>query len=187
MTSTVLVLASASPRRADLLRQAGIAFEVVAADVDETLHAGETPEDYVRRLASDKAVRVASAYPGRRVLGADTTVVVDGDVLGKPVSASDATRMLERLSGRSHRVLTGLCLVEPGGTLRTAVAITTVEFLPLDAAQIAAYVASGEPMDKAGAYAIQGGAGQFVRRIDGDLSNVIGLPVQIVTDLLRGL
>ena len=187
MTATGLVLASASPRRAALLREAGIAFEIDAADVDETVLPHEAPIDYVQRLAAAKAAHVAQAHPGRPVLGADTTVVVDGEVLGKPRDPAEAVAMLGRLSGRSHLVITGVCLIAPGRPPRTAVAATTVEFLPLDAAQIADYVATGEPMDKAGAYAIQGGAGRFVRRVDGDLANVIGLPVTVVTELLRGV
>jgi septum formation protein len=182
-----LVLASASPRRAELLRAAGIPFEVAVADVDESQHPGEDAETYVRRVAAAKAARVAASHPGRLVLGADTTVVLDGEVLGKPRDGTEATSMLQRLSGRSHRVLTGLCLIAPAGRIQITVAATTVEFLPLDAAQIADYVATGEPMDKAGAYAIQGGAGRFVRRVDGELANVVGLPISVVTELLRGV
>jgi len=180
MTPRPLVLASGSPRRADLLRQAGIPFEVSAPDVDETLHPGEAPEAYVRRLAEAKARRVAAAHPGRVVLGADTTVVVDGEVLGKPQDAADAARMLESLSGRSHLVLTGVCLIGPAGDARTDAAVTTVEFRPLSAAEIADYVRSGEPMDKAGAYAIQGGAAGFVTRLDGPYDTVVGLPVALI-------
>ena len=186
MPAEALVLASASPRRAELLRAAGIPFEVVAADVDERQHAGEDAESYVRRLAGAKAVRVASAYPGRAVLGADTTVVVDGEVLGKPRDAAEAASMLRRLSGRNHEVLTGVCLIGRDGHAETAVASTTVEFRPLTPAEIEAYVASGEPMDKAGAYAIQGGAGPFVSRIDGDYDNVVGLPVALIQAMCRG-
>lgn len=175
-----LLLASASPRRAELLRAAGIRFEVVPADVDERQHDGEDAESYVRRLAAAKASWVAASHPGRAVLGADTTVVVDGEVLGKPGDAAEAEAMLERLSGRSHRVLTGVCLIGPDGRAETAVDSTTVEFRPLTNAEIAAYVASGEPMDKAGAYAIQGGAAAFVTRIDGDYDTVVGLPVALI-------
>jgi len=181
----VLVLASASPRRAELLRAAGIRFEVVTADVDERQHDGEDAEAYVRRLATAKAGRVAGAYPGRAVLGADTTVVVDGDVLGKPRDAGDAIAMLSRLSGRSHLVLTGVCLIDPLGRAETAVAATTVEFRPLLAVEIDSYVASGEPMDKAGAYAIQGGAGPFVMRVEGAYDNVVGLPVALIQAMCR--
>ena len=185
MTPAVLVLASGSPRRAELLRAAGIPFEPAAADVDETQHPGEEADAYVLRLAKAKAGRVAAVYPGRTVLGADTTVVVDGDVLGKPADAADAAAMLRRLSGRSHLVLTGVCLIGPGGGQETAVASTQVEFRPLTGDEIDRYVASGEPMDKAGAYAIQGGAGGFVTRIDGEYDNVVGLPVALVQAMCR--
>ena len=175
-----LVLASASPRRAELLRAAGIPFEVVPADVDERQQAGEDAGTYVQRLATAKAAHVAQTHPGRAVLGADTTVVVDGEVLGKPLDGREAVAMLGRLSGRSHRVLTGVCLIGADGRAETSVAVTTVEFRPVTAAEIERYVASGEPMDKAGAYAIQGGAGDFVTRIDGDYDNVVGLPVALI-------
>jgi septum formation protein len=180
MTPAPLVLASASPRRAELLRAAGIPFEVAVADVDERQVPGEEAESYVRRLAVAKAASVAAAHPGRAVLGADTTVVVDGDVLGKPQDAPDAAALLRRLSGRSHLVLTGVCLIDAAGGAQTAVASTRVHFRQLSDADIQEYVASGEPMDKAGAYAIQGGAGGFVTRIDGDYDNVVGLPVALI-------
>ena len=185
MPPDVLVLASASPRRAELLRAAGIRFEVVTADVDERQHSGEDAESYVRRLAAAKATRVAAAHPGRAVLGADTTVVVDGDVLGKPADAAEAATMLARLSGRSHLVLTGVCLIDPTGHADASVAFTTVEFRPLLADEIEGYVATGEPMDKAGAYAIQGGAGPFVTRIEGAHDNVVGLPVALIQAMCR--
>ena len=185
MTGRPLILASGSPRRAELLRQAGIRFEVSAPDVDETLYPGEAPEAYVRRLAAAKARHVAASHPGRLVLGADTTVVVDGEVLGKPRDAADATRMLGQLSGRSHLVLTGVCLIGPAGETRIEAAVTTVEFRPLENAEIAGYVDSGEPMDKAGAYAIQGGAAGFVTRLDGEYSNVVGLPVALILGMCR--
>ena len=185
MPPDVLVLASASPRRAELLRAAGIRFEVVTADVDERQHSGEDAESYVRRLAAAKATRVAAAHPGRAVLGADTTVVVDGDVLGKPADAAEAATMLARLSGRSHLVLTGVCLIDPTGHADASVAFTTVEFRPLLADEIEGYVATGEPMDKAGAYAIQGGAGPFVIRIEGAHDNVVGLPVALIQAMCR--
>jgi len=186
MTDRPLILASGSPRRAELLRQAGVRFEVSAPDVDETLCAGEAPEAYVRRLAAAKARHVAASHPGRLVLGADTTVVVDGEVLGKPRDAADAARMLGQLSGRSHLVLTGVCLIGPAGETRIESAVTTVEFRPLEDAEIAGYVDSGEPMDKAGAYAIQGGAAGFVTRLDGEYSNVVGLPVTLILGMCRG-
>ena len=181
------MLASASPRRAELLRAAGIPFEVAVADVDESQHPGEDAEAYVRRVAAAKAARVAASHPGRPVLGADTTVVLDGEVLGKPLDAAEAVAMLGRLSGRSHRVLTGVCLIGADGRAETSVACTTVEFRAVTASEIERYVASGEPMDKAGAYAIQGGAGGFVTRIDGDFDNVVGLPVALIQAMCRGL
>jgi septum formation protein len=187
MTAEVLVLASASPRRAELLRAAGIPFDVAVADVDETQHPGEAADAYVRRLAAAKASRAAATHPGRQVLGADTTVVLDGEVLGKPHDAAEAASMLRRLSGRSHRVLTGVCLIGPGARQETAVASTAVEFRPLTDDEIERYVASGEPMDKAGAYAIQGGAAAFVTRIDGDYDNVVGLPVGLIQAMCRGV
>ena len=186
MTSTVLVLASASPRRAELLRAAGIPFEVTVADIDETQHAGEDAETYVRRLAHEKAARVAGLRPGRTVLGADTAVVVDGEVLGKPRDAAEAVEMLSRLSGRSHRVLTGVCLIDPSGWAQVDIGSTLVEFRRLSEAEIDAYVASGEPMDKAGAYGIQAGARGFIARIDGDVDTVVGLPVGLIQAMCRG-
>ena len=198
-----LVLASASPRRAELLRAAGIAFDVVIANVDESIRPGETPAQHVARLAEEKAFRVLPQAGTRPVLGADTVVVVDGDILGKPADAADARRMLRTLSGRQHQVVTGVALIgepaEPGPrvtgagvayvpdsiTVRDGIDVTTVEFAPLTDEEIAAYVSSGEPMDKAGAYAIQGVASRFVTRIEGSYSNVVGLPVALVYDLCK--
>ena len=177
------MLASASPRRADLLRAAGIDFDVVVADVDESIRPGESPSDYVRRLAEAKAVRVRQQATERPVLGADTVVVVGQEILGKPDDAADAARMLRLLSGRSHIVLTGVALIGTGR--HTDVATTVVEFAALNETEIAAYVASGEPMDKAGAYAIQGLASRFVTAIEGSYSNVVGLPVALVYDLCK--
>jgi len=195
-----LILASGSPRRAQLLRAAGIAFEVAVAGVDEALRPGEAADRYVRRLAEAKASAVARTCPDRPVLGADTVVVVDGEVLGKPRDAADAGRMLRLLSGRTHHVLTGVCVIgpdvggpaepgaRPGGRALTParlveVASTAVEVAPLQPDEIAWYVASGEPMDKAGAYAIQGLASRFVTRIDGSYSNVVGLPIALVSQM----
>jgi septum formation protein len=181
-----LILASASPRRAELLRQAGIAFEVMPADVDESTVAGERPADYVRRLAEAKAMAVAGRVGGALVLAADTTVVAGGEILGKPVDIADARRMLRALSGRTHDVLTAVTLGRRSpAVLETDVAITTVEFASVSEAEIEWYVGTGEPMDKAGAYAIQGLASRFVTRIAGSYSNVVGLPVALVYALLR--
>ena len=174
----MLVLASQSPRRAEILRQAGIPFTARAASVDETPLAGEKPEDYVRRLAEWKALAVYAARD-ETVLGADTVVVVDGEMLGKPADAAGARRMLARLSGRRHEVITGICL-RRGAELIRDCAVTEVWFAPMSAHEIDEYVSSGEPMDKAGAYAIQGRAAKFIERIDGCYFNVVGLPVALV-------
>jgi len=174
----MLVLASQSPRRAEILRQAGIPFIVRAAAVDETPLAGETPSDYVQRLAEWKALAVP-ATPDETVLGADTTVVIDGEMLAKPADAADARRMLTLLSGRRHEVMTGICLKRAGGVVRDC-AVTQVWFAPLTPLEIDAYIASGEPMDKAGAYAIQGLASKFIRKVDGCYFNVMGLPIALV-------
>jgi septum formation protein len=165
-----------------LLRAAGFEFDVVTAGVDESLRAGESPDAYVRRLAEAKAREVAQRHRDRPVLGADTVVVCGAAILGKPVDAGDARRMLRMLSGRRHVVMTGVCL-HHAGSCRGVVAETTVEFATLTDAEIDWYVASGEPSDKAGAYAIQGLASRFVTSIQGSYSNVVGLPVSLVYDL----
>lgn len=184
----MLILASQSPRRAELLRNAGIAFEARPADVDETLRAGEEPIRYVKRLAQEKALAVLeNSADGAVVLGADTTVVMDGECLGKPLDEDDAQQMLRRLSGRTHQVITGVCVAwRDGGLARCEVEaeVTEVEFAAMSSADIAAYVASGEPMDKAGAYAIQGRASRWVPRIRGCYFNVVGLPVARVCAML---
>lgn len=179
-----LVLASASPRRAELLRAAGFTFDVDPPSVDETRRPGEPADRYCERLAREKAAAVAGRAGERVVVAADTVVAVGAEVFGKPVDALDATRMLEALAGRRHQVLTGVA-VAAGGHVACAVERTEVEFTPLTAEEVAWYVASGEPMDKAGAYAIQGLASLFVARIDGSYSNVVGLPVATVYRLVR--
>jgi septum formation protein len=176
-----LVLASQSPRRSELLRGAGISFRVQVADVDETPLRGEQAASYVKRLARAKA----QAVTGELVLGADTVVVVDSQILGKPIDHQDATRMLRLLSGRSHEVITGICLA--GRQVTVDHEITKVFFDELTENEIADYVASGEPMDKAGSYAIQGLASCFIPRIEGSYSNVVGLPVELVYRRLRAL
>jgi septum formation protein len=181
----VLVLASQSPRRAEILRQAGIPFTVRCAAVDETPLAGEKPEDYVRRLAEWKA-RAVEAAPGEIVLGADTTVVIEGRMLGKPADQADARRMLELLSGRRHQVMTGICLKRGAESVRDG-EVTEVRFAPMAAAEIDAYAASGEPMDKAGAYAIQGLASKFIEGLNGCYFNVVGLPVALVYKHLKAM
>jgi len=179
-----LVLASASPRRAELLRAAGIDFEVQPANVDETNATGELPDEYVARLAEAKARLVYEQDVRRTVLAADTAVVVDAHVLGKPLDESDASRMLRMLSGRTHEVLTAVSVFHPGQIVDTRVDATTVEFAQLSDTDINWYVSSGEPMDKAGAYAVQGLASRFVTRIEGSYSNVVGLPVALVYQML---
>jgi septum formation protein len=179
----MLVLASQSPRRSEILRQAGIPFTVRVADVDESPLPGEMPPAYVRRLAEAKA-RAVLAAPDETVLGADTTVVIDGEILAKPADAADARRMLALLSARRHEVLTGICL-RRGEQAVCDHAVTAVVFAPLTEREIAEYVASGEPMDKAGAYAIQGLASKFVERIEGDYFNVMGLPVALLYRKLK--
>ena len=188
-----IVLASASPRRQELLRNAGIPFTAQPADIDETPLAGESPRDCTERLAREKALAVFQRDPRRCVLGADTIVVVDGAILGKPRDAEDATRMLRLLSGRTHEVITGVCLVGPvvsgqcsvASHTKTASETTLVTFCKLSDEEIRFYVATGEPMDKAGAYAIQGVASRWIPRIEGDYSNVVGLPMALVYRLLR--
>ena len=184
-----IILASASPRRAELLGAAGIAFDVVPANVDETPRAGESPEPYVRRLADAKVRDIASRTRDRVVLAADTTVIIDGQMLAKPRDEDDAKRMLYLLSGRVHEVLTAVavyCGSLMAGPL-VEVERTEVEFAPLTEFEIDWYVATGEPRDKAGAYAIQGYASRFVTRIDGSYSNVVGLPIALVYQMLKDL
>ena len=179
-----LVLASASPRRAELLRNVAIPFTVVPAHVAEQPAAHEEPADYAQRLARDKARAVFARHPRSAVLGADTVVVIDQHLLEKPTDKADAARMLRLLSGRTHQVITGVCLVAPDFE-QTEAEITQVVFSRLSEREIAAYVASGEPMDKAGAYAIQGMASRWVERIEGCYFNVVGLPVARVYRMLR--
>lgn len=182
---TPIVLASSSPRRAALLTAAGIPFEASPPEVDESLRDGESPERYVRRLAVEKAEAVARRHPGRIVLGADTTVVFEDEVLAKPMDEADAARMLRALSGRVHQVITGVAVAGPAGT-HEAPAFTEVGFRALGDDEIARYIATGEPMDKAGAYGIQGRAAAFVTKVDGSYTNVVGLPVALVCRLLMG-
>jgi len=181
-----LVLASASPRRAELLAAAGFGFVVCPADVDESMYAGEDPVVYALRVARDKARVVAASCTGAWVIAADTIVVLDGEVFGKPADAADAGRMLRRLSGRTHSVVTGT-VVRRGDVERFDADTTQVRFADLSEEDIAWYVASGEPQDKAGAYAIQGLASRFVPAIDGSYGNVVGLPITMVCRLLREL
>jgi septum formation protein len=179
-----LILASSSPRRQELLREIGISFQVHAANINEDQIAGETPIAYALRLAREKAQAVAAHYPQSYVLGADTIVVVDGEVLGKPKDRRDAARMLRLLSGRGHEVTTAVSLVAQGTPVETRASTTKVYFREIAEDEIQRYIAGGEPMDKAGAYAIQGGASRWADRIEGEFSNVVGLPLSLVTDML---
>jgi nucleoside triphosphate pyrophosphatase len=191
----MLVLASASPRRQELLRQAGIVFTVQPAHIDETPLVGESPRAYAERLAREKALTVWKIRPKDLVLGADTIVVVDEEILGKPRDADDATRMLRLLSSRTHDVITAVCVVKPvhpepttdNRKLITAFESTRVIMAEISDEEIRAYIATGEPMDKAGAYAIQGMASRWIPRIEGDYSNVVGLPIALVHRMLREL
>jgi septum formation protein len=179
-----LILASSSPRRAELLTAAGFTFEVVPADIDESPGAAESPERYVQRLAGEKAAAVARRIPDGTVVAADTTVVVGGKILGKPADDADARQMLEALSGRVHDVLTGVT-VQQGRRALQALERTHVRFAELSRQEIDWYVATGEPQGKAGGYAVQGLASRFVERVDGSYSNVVGLPVALVYQMLK--
>ena len=185
----MLILASASPRRRELLTQAGFEFQVHPAHIPEDPLPGEDPIAYVTRLAREKAEAVFQILAGQpsdptTVLGADTTVTLDHHILGKPENPADAARMLRLLSGRTHRVITGVALVSAHRTQAVA-EVTEVEFLPLSEAQIQSYIATGEPNDKAGAYAIQGRAARWIPRIQGCYFNVVGLPISRVSTLLE--
>jgi septum formation protein len=188
MTS-MLVLASASPRRQELLHNARIAFEVQPAHIDEDFLPDEPAQACAERLAREKALAIARLRPNDTILGADTVVVIDNQILGKPGDASDAARMLRMLSGRKHRVITGVCVVSSrlasGGEVAAASEATVVEMSEITEEEISSYIATGEPMDKAGAYAIQGIASRWIPRIEGDYSNVVGLPVARVYRMLQ--
>ena len=191
----MLVLASASPRRQELLRNAGIPFVVQSTNIPEVPQPGEAPRAFAERMAREKALAVFRLRPNDFVLGADTIVVVDGEILGKPRDSADAVRMLRLLSGRTHQVVTGVCLVGPRlrtedrqleagfEDIRSETTLVTVD--PLGDDDIHSYVSTGEPTDKAGAYAIQGRASRWVSRIEGDYFNVVGLPVSLVYKMLQ--
>jgi septum formation protein len=196
MNST-LILASASPRRRELLAQAGYHFTVQPSSLPESRRPGEEAIRFATRLAREKAEEVFASHPPSSahapvpqapviVLGADTVVVCDGEVMGKPADAADATRMLLLLSGRTHHVVTGVAVVWGPGAAEVAAELTQVTMCTLSPQEISDYVASGEPMDKAGAYAIQGYAGRWIPRISGCYFNVVGLPLALVTSLLEG-
>ena len=183
-TPTALVLASASPRRRELLAAHGIACVVDPSSVPEAPRPDEAAADFAARVAREKAGEVAPRHPHAHILGADTVVVVDGAVFGKPADADDARRMLRILAGRTHQVLTAVALVTPSGDVDAFVVTSEVEFRPLSEDDITAYLATGEPFDKAGAYAVQGHGGAFVTAVRGSYSNVVGLPMDEVRALL---
>jgi nucleoside triphosphate pyrophosphatase len=180
-----LVLASASPRRRELLAQLGVPFEVVTSDVPETPAPAESPAAFAQRVARDKAAEVARRCPEALVLAADTVVAVEGAIFGKPRDRADARRMLEALSGRTHVVLTAVALRTPAGDVEELVVRSAVEFRALTAREIENYLDGSEPFDKAGAYAVQGEAQRFVVQVRGSYTNVVGLPVDQVRELLR--
>lgn len=180
-----LILASASPRRRELLASAGLEFAVVVPEIDETPLPGETPRDTVLRLAREKASAIAARHPQARVLAADTTVVLDGRMLEKPKDTDEARRMLRSLSGRTHEVLTAYALWQ-NDTLHSDVCTTRVTFRALTDTEIETYIATGEPMDKAGAYGIQSGAAHMVRSLEGSYTNVVGLPLAEIMVMLSG-
>jgi septum formation protein len=184
-----LILASASPRRAEILRKAGFSFNVVSAAVDETPFPGESPIEHVQRLADAKAELAAARTVGPAILiAADTVVTLEGRIFGKPRASDDARHMLEKLSGRTHSVLTGVTLIRlPDAERRSFVETTLVHFAQLSEEEITQYLATEEPHDKAGAYAIQGRAGRYIPRIEGDYFNVVGLPLAHVTQALADL
>ena len=188
-----LILASSSPRRAEILRKAGFDFDIVPAHADESRRPNEAATAYVRRLAEGKARTAArqlakdAASDSTFIIGADTVVVIDGEILGKPSSVANAREMLRRLSGKTHDVYTGLAVLQRNGAAHTAVEKTRVTFEPLSEEEVEDYIASGEPFDKAGAYAIQGRGGKFISRIEGCYFNVMGLPLARLYAMLRDL
>ena len=188
MKNSTIILASASPRRSELLESAGITFRVIPGNIDETPYPGEDPVSHVLRLAESKAREVASRAEGRFFIGADTIVLSDSEIMGKPVDDKDASRMLQKLSGRAHKVITGFSILDVlSGHVVTEAVTTDVKFKPLTLDEISVYVATGCPLDKAGAYAIQGGAAYMVERIDGSYTNVVGLPLCEVVTALKGI
>jgi septum formation protein len=174
-----LVLASGSPRRAEILNSVGWEFEKDVPDIDESERPGESPEDYVMRLAASKSEVIAERHPNEIVLGADTTVVIDGQIVGKPIDAADARRMIKMLSGNWHEVLTGIAISRKGSSL-IDLQRTRVKFAQMKDDEIAFLVENGDPLDKAGAYAVQAQAALFIEKIEGDYWNVVGLPVSLV-------
>jgi septum formation protein len=187
-TTPQFILASASPRRRELLQRVGIAFGIIPSETSEVAQPGELPQEYALRVASEKAWDVARKHPGAWVLGADTIVEIDGEILGKPQDAADGQRMLRQLSGRTHQVMTAFALLDEAGWVRVRqVVISRVTFKPLSDAQIREYLATGEPFDKAGAYAVQGLGAALVEGVEGSYTNVVGLPMDEVQAALRAV
>ncbi len=184
MVASQFILASRSPRRVKFLREAGFVFRIEPADVPEVPGTFETASDYALRVAAAKALAAGANNPGQLTLGADTDVVLDGQILGKPVDAADAARMLALLSGRTHQVISAVVLMQ-GARRESALTVTEIDFVELSAQKIATYVASGESMGKAGAYGIQGAAACFVRNVRGSYTGVVGLPMAETCELLR--
>jgi septum formation protein len=185
ITISSLVLASGSPRRAEILTTLGIPFEIDVSRVPETIRAGESGEQAAMRLAAEKAAEVAARRPGRWVLAADTLVLLDGEILGKPSDELDAARMLRMLAGREHRVITAVALRREGDPAREIVEQSRVSIAPMTEEEVLWYLATREPMDKAGAYAVQGLGARFIERISGSYTNVMGLPARSVYRLMR--
>lgn len=179
-----IVLASGSPRRAEIMNSVGWEFHKTVPDVDESVIDGESPEDYVQRLAGEKALAVAASHPGEIILAADTTVVLEGEIIGKPVDLDDARRMIEKLSGNWHEVLTGVAVARNGDE-KIGLQRTRVKFAEMTDEEIDFLVEKGEPLDKAGAYAVQAQAALFIEGIEGDYWNVVGLPISLVYRLIR--
>ncbi len=178
-----IILASGSPRRSEIMNSVGWSFTKAVPDIDESERAGESPDDYVRRLALEKAQAVAGLYPGEIVLAADTTVVIDGQIMGKPVDDGDARRMIRMLAGNWHEVLTGVA-VSKNGVSEVGMQRTRVKFAAMNEAEIEFLVEKGDPLDKAGAYAVQAQAALFIEGIEGDYWNVVGLPISLVYRLV---
>jgi len=181
-----MILASASPRRKELLSFVTSHFTISPADIDETVNLDELPKDYVRRMAREKAKEIVKLYPNETVIGCDTTVVLDNDIMGKPIDEKDAYDMLEKLSGKTHSVMTAVCVITPEERYEHIEEVEVV-FYSLDKEDINGYIQSGEPMDKAGAYGIQGKASVFVKEIKGDYFSIVGLPVGYLNQLFKQL
>ena len=185
VTLPKLILASGSPRRSEILNSVGWAFTKAVPDIDESEREGESPEDYVRRLAEEKARVIANSYPDEIVLAADTTVVIDGQIVGKPIDLDDARRMIETLAGNWHEVLTGVAVAR-GDNVDVKIQSTRVKFAPMSDIEIDFLVEKGDPLDKAGAYAVQAQAALFIEKIEGDYWNVVGLPISLVYEMALG-